>query len=273
MRLRFKLATTLQVILVLLFTTFAQAETERYASESRANAAVTYYARSRTMLVEALAEYEQGRKYARPDMLHDSEEFRLTLISLTEQLNSLVDPKIRITRDGVRVRANPRMIMRKSKRLPEVINGAEEANDNGEKRRLKRIQESRAKLEDAKKLSEQKEMAMKEEAMKEAMLKEEAMKKAELAKEIAMKAEMAKEEAMKKGLLEESNQDQEIKKAVEQKVLEAKEQNEAISALNTVESEQEVQNDKASIQEDAVASAIEKTIQERLKSLEVDLEN
>ena len=146
MRLTSRLAFTSQVILTLLFTSFAQAQTARYASEQRANAAVTYYARARTMLVEALAEYEQGKKYARPDMLHDSEEFRLTLISLTEQLNSLVDPQIRITRDGVRVRANPRMIKRKSQRLPEVINGAEDANDYGEKRRLKRIQESRAKL-------------------------------------------------------------------------------------------------------------------------------
>ncbi len=266
MRLSIKLA----VILTLFFTTFAQAQTARYASESRANAAVTYYARARTMLVEALAEYEQGKKYARPDMLHDSEEFRLTLISLTEQLNSLVDPQIRITRDGVRVRANPRMIMRKSQRLPDVINGAEDANDYGEKRRLKRIQESRAKLYSKKEAD----MALELQKKSEELAKAKAME----AKAMESKAEELKEEPESEMLnkdeasLEEENIDQEIKDVVEQKVLEAKEQEEAISALNTVDSEQEVL-DEANVQQDAVASAIEKTIQERLKSLEVDLEN
>ena len=42
----------------------ANAQSARYASEQRSKAATTYYSRARTMLVEALAEYEQGRRYA-----------------------------------------------------------------------------------------------------------------------------------------------------------------------------------------------------------------
>src|SRR5262245_45071890 len=77
-----------------------------YASEQRHAAAIGHYARARTMLVEALAEFEEARKLARPDLLVDPEEWRLNVISRTEELNRLLDPKPRVTRDGVQFRAN-----------------------------------------------------------------------------------------------------------------------------------------------------------------------
>ena len=119
----------------LVFSPVAEAETSaRYASKQRQVAAAGYYARARTMLVEALSEFEQGRKYARPDVVIDSEEFRLTLISLTEQLNRLVEPRMRVSRDGLQVRANPRLIRREKERLPVVKEAAQDSNVHAEEK-------------------------------------------------------------------------------------------------------------------------------------------
>jgi len=122
------------------------AQAQEYASKERARAAAGYYARSRAMLVAALDEFEQGRKYARPDLLIDSEDWRLKLITLTEELNRVIDPKPLITRDGVVFRANPRMIAREHDRVPHTVDGAQDSNIYGEEQRMKEIQKQRARM-------------------------------------------------------------------------------------------------------------------------------
>ena len=122
------------------------ASSQDYAGPERTRGAVGYYARTRTMLVEALAEFEQGRKLARPDVLIDSEEWRLTLISLTEQLNRVIDPQPRVTQQGVIFRGNPRMIRREKDRTPSVSDGAQASNIRGEQQRLRELEAARAKL-------------------------------------------------------------------------------------------------------------------------------
>lgn len=131
--------------------TVQTASAQEYASKQRARVAVGYYARARAMLVEALAEFEQGRKTAQPDMLLDSEEWRLSLISLTEQLNRLVDPKPKVTLEGARFTANPRMIKREHDRLPPVADGAKDSNTYGERDRMRTKQAARAKMYEPKK--------------------------------------------------------------------------------------------------------------------------
>ncbi len=122
------------------------AQAQDYASVERRNAAIGYYSRARALMVEALAEFEQGRKYAQPDLLIDTEEWRLTTITLTEQLNRVIDPKPRVTKDGVIFRANPRLIRREKHRLPPVPDGAQDSNIYGEQQRMKELQASRARL-------------------------------------------------------------------------------------------------------------------------------
>ena len=73
---------------------------QQYASRERATVARAHMSRARTLLVEALAEFEESKKYARPDMLIDSEDWRLRVVSLTEQLNRVVDPQPRVTKRG-----------------------------------------------------------------------------------------------------------------------------------------------------------------------------
>ena len=126
-------------------TTVVEAQ-PRYASKERSHTAVAHYARARAMCVETLEEFEAGRRFARPDLLLDAEEWRLTLISLCEKLNRLVDPKIRISTQGVQVASNPRMVRRAKDRLPAVTDGPEPRNDVGEEKRLQQKQEQRARM-------------------------------------------------------------------------------------------------------------------------------
>ena len=124
----------------------AEAQNQRYATKQRSVAALGHYARARSLLVEALAEFEQGRKNARPDMLVDPEEWRLSLISRTEELNRLIDPKPRVTRAGVQFRANKALIRRERDRLPAVPDGAQDRNTYGEEQRRRELQDTRASL-------------------------------------------------------------------------------------------------------------------------------
>lgn len=118
----------------------------KYASKERSTIARAHMSRARALLVEALAEFEESRKYARPDLLIDSEDWRLRVVSLTEQLNRVVDPRPRVTREGAVFRAPPRLVKRQVERLPDVSDGAKTRSDYGEKQRLKERQESRARL-------------------------------------------------------------------------------------------------------------------------------
>ncbi len=113
---------------LLLATLPLGAKAESYATLQRKDAALGHYARSRAMLVEALAEFEQARKIARPDMLIDPEEWRLSVISRTEELNRILDPKPRVTRGGAFFKANKLLIRREKQRTPAVENGAKDSN-------------------------------------------------------------------------------------------------------------------------------------------------
>ena len=92
---------------------------DQVASEERAAAAVGHYARARAMVVEALAEFEEGRKLAQPDILVDPESWRLSVISRTEDLNRLLDPQPRVTRSGVRFNSSS-LRVRREKEQPAV---------------------------------------------------------------------------------------------------------------------------------------------------------
>lgn len=155
-----KLAALLGIVLgcstlVLISTPSEAVAQQYYASKRRAVVATGHYARARTMLVKALEEFEAGRKHARPDLLIDSEEWRLSLISLTEQLNRVLDPRPRVTRDGVQFQADPVMIERQRDRLPAVKDGAKENNVYGEQQFQEEREERRARMYQEKQSSEQ----------------------------------------------------------------------------------------------------------------------
>ncbi|MCC6220688.1 MAG: hypothetical protein IT291_05535 [Deltaproteobacteria bacterium] len=106
-----------------------------YASPERSAKAIGHYARARSLLVEALAEFEAGRRTARPDVLLDPEEWRTNVISRTEDLNRLLDPQPRVTRSGVRFKANRLQVQRDHERTARPTYGAQDSNTYGEEER------------------------------------------------------------------------------------------------------------------------------------------
>jgi hypothetical protein len=87
-------------------------------------------------LVEALKEFEMGRKLARPDLLIDPEEWRISVVSRTEELNRVLDPKPRITRQGVRFKAQKLLVQpEKQRRNVEPGKSARDSNTYGEEQR------------------------------------------------------------------------------------------------------------------------------------------
>lgn len=119
-----------------------QLQAEESASDERTQAAIGHYARARSLLVEALDEFESARKLARPDLLIDSEEWRISVISRTEELNRILDPQPRITRSGVRFQASNRQVSTPSSKN---VNreGPRNSNTHGEDQRMLEVREAK----------------------------------------------------------------------------------------------------------------------------------
>ncbi|MBP9838306.1 MAG: hypothetical protein KBC84_06290 [Proteobacteria bacterium] len=139
---------SLSLLTVFLFNVSSSHAQTMYASEQRKQAALGHYARARTLLVEALAEFEEAKKQGRPDMLVDPEEWRLSVISRTEELNRILDPRPKVTRAGVTFRANRLLIRREKDRTPVVADGAQDNNSGGE-RPLRSVAKNVEKTENA----------------------------------------------------------------------------------------------------------------------------
>lgn len=90
----------------------------QFASTERSSAAVSHYARARSLMVEAVREFEEARTLARPDMFFNGDEWRTSVVSRAEDLNRVLDPKPRVTRSGVTFRANPALIRREREVRP-----------------------------------------------------------------------------------------------------------------------------------------------------------
>lgn len=131
------------VFLLLMCLPFQVSAQNRYASHERAEAALGHYARARSMLIEALAEFEQGERLARPDMLLDTQEWRLSVISRAEELNRVLDPQPRVTRSGVRYKAGAIRIRHQSRQLPYPKEGPYQSSNVGE--RMLKVQKQQSK--------------------------------------------------------------------------------------------------------------------------------
>lgn len=87
-----------------------QAVAEGSASSERTEVAVGHYARARSLLIEALEEFETGRRIARPDLLVDPDAWKLSVTSRAEELDKILSPQPRLTRAGTRFNANNKII-------------------------------------------------------------------------------------------------------------------------------------------------------------------
>ncbi|MCB0344399.1 MAG: hypothetical protein KDD66_04755 [Bdellovibrionales bacterium] len=119
------------------------AAADDYASAERVSAARGHYARARTLLVEALAEFERGRRIARPDILLDPEEWRLSVVSRTEELNRVLDPQPRVTRSGTRFKANSLLIQTGGQPRVPIESSVRGSSTFGEEQRAEELKRAR----------------------------------------------------------------------------------------------------------------------------------
>lgn len=87
----------------------ASANIEAAEGETLAKA-VGHYARARSLLIEAVREFDRGAKTAKPDAILDSEEWRSSLVSRAEDLERILSPQPRVTKGGVKFEANTSLL-------------------------------------------------------------------------------------------------------------------------------------------------------------------
>lgn len=72
--------------------------------------AIAHFARSRSLIIAALHEFDKGRKIASPSELLNPVEWRNTLIDRAEDLDRVLDPQPRATKGGIKFEADPRLL-------------------------------------------------------------------------------------------------------------------------------------------------------------------
>jgi hypothetical protein len=75
-----------------------------YAGPERTQAAIGHYARARTLLVEAMKEFEAGREIARPDLILNAETWKAGVSARADELGHIISPQARETSGGARFR-------------------------------------------------------------------------------------------------------------------------------------------------------------------------
>lgn len=79
-------------------------------SSERMSAAAGHYARARSLLIEALAEFQRGEQIARPDLILDSDQWRKGISSRKDDLDRLLNPQPRVSRAGARFVENRELL-------------------------------------------------------------------------------------------------------------------------------------------------------------------
>lgn len=72
--------------------------------------ATGYYGRSRALLISAIREFDKALKLSKPDALFDSAEWRQSILDRVEELERVLDPQPRVTKDGVRFDPDSRLL-------------------------------------------------------------------------------------------------------------------------------------------------------------------
>lgn len=111
LRISFFLPTFVIPILLLCTTgAYAQAREKLVNGSERESAAIGHFARARALLIEAIAEFELGKSISDPSLIIDTERWRGNIVLRAEELNRVVAPKPKITRQGIEYGENSQLI-------------------------------------------------------------------------------------------------------------------------------------------------------------------
>lgn len=80
------------------------------ADGARLASAVGHFARSRSLLIAALQEFDKGNAMVDPSAMLDAKEWRHSLIDRANDLERVLDPQPRATRSGVKFSPDSRLI-------------------------------------------------------------------------------------------------------------------------------------------------------------------
>jgi hypothetical protein len=97
-------------LVILKFSTFASAEELPTTNAEDLAAATGHYARARSLLVEAVREFDRGYKIADPNALIDGQRWRTTLIDRAQEIEKVLDPQPRVSKSGVKFNGDKRLL-------------------------------------------------------------------------------------------------------------------------------------------------------------------
>lgn len=80
------------------------------ATNEELSSAIGHYARSRSLLIAAIREFDRGLQYASPEQIVDVKELRHTLLDQAEALEKILSPQPRSTKYGVTFEADTRLL-------------------------------------------------------------------------------------------------------------------------------------------------------------------
>ncbi len=80
------------------------------ATDAQIKKAQGHYARSRSLLIAAVNEFDRATAVANPESLLDVSRFRTTLIDRAEELERILDPQPRSSKEGVRFSPDTRLL-------------------------------------------------------------------------------------------------------------------------------------------------------------------
>lgn len=84
-----------------------------YAGVERTQAAIGHYSRARTLLVEAMREFDAGKEIARPDLILNSETWKAGVSARADELSHVISPQGRETTGGVRFKESQALLNQK----------------------------------------------------------------------------------------------------------------------------------------------------------------
>lgn len=84
-----------------------------YAGPERTQAAIGHYARARTLLVEAMREFDAGKEIARPDLILNSETWKAGVSARADELGHVIAPEARETTGGTRFKESHALLNQK----------------------------------------------------------------------------------------------------------------------------------------------------------------
>lgn len=72
------------------------------AKSNRGAAAIGHYSKARALLIEAIREFEEGKRIARPDLVVNADDWRSGVDQKANELLRLTNPTVTVTESGIR---------------------------------------------------------------------------------------------------------------------------------------------------------------------------